>query len=66
VVSFSVCCIKSQRLTFDSVGKPEAIEFDESGGWHYSIPNQAMKHLYMFVIDMGVAVLHKYGVGGTL
>ena len=25
-----------------------------------------MKHLYMFVINMGVAVLHKYGVGETL
>ena len=27
---------------------------------------QAVKHLYMFVIDVGVAVLRKYGIGGTL
>ena len=28
--------------------------------------NRAMKHLYLFVIDTGVAVLHKYEVGETL
>ena len=27
---------------------------------------QVMKHLYMFVIDMGVAGLHKYDFGETL
>ena len=30
------------------------------------LPNRAMEHLYMFVIDTGVAILRKYGVGGTL
>ena len=29
-------------------------------------PYRAVKHLYMFVIDAGVAVLRKYGIGGTL
>ena len=29
-------------------------------------PYWAVKHLYMFVIDVGVAVLCKYGIGGTL
>ena len=29
-------------------------------------PDWALKHLYMFVIDVGVAVLRKYGIGGTL
>ena len=28
--------------------------------------NRAMKHLYLFVIDTGVAVLRKYEVGETL
>ena len=29
-------------------------------------PYRAVKHLYMFVIDAGVVVLHQYGIGGTL
>ena len=29
-------------------------------------PDWALKHLYMFVIDAGVVVLRKYGIGGTL
>jgi hypothetical protein len=32
----------------------------------WDIPNWSMKHLYMFVINTGVAVLHKYEVGETL
>ena len=29
-------------------------------------PYWVLKHLYMFVIDVGVAVLRKYGIGGTM
>ena len=57
--AYSICHMFYSSRGFDSGSPPR-------NGAYNRKPYQAVKHLYMFVIDVGVAVLRKYGIGGSL